>query len=57
MKQNDKNRKKDSEKDNNINNENQKKLYQNYSNNDDTEKEKPIHFKIEYDQNKNIENK
>ena len=55
MKSND-NRKNSSEKDTNINSDMKKKYFQDSPNSDDIEKDKPIHFKIEYDQNKNFEN-
>ena len=55
MKSND-NRKSSSEKDTNINSDIKKKYFQDSPNSDDNEKDKPIHFKIEYEQKKNYEN-
>ena len=44
-----------SEKDTNINSNNQKINFQESPNTDNEEKDKPVHFKIEYDKNKNFE--
>ena len=48
-------RKNSSEKDTNINSDFQKKYLMESPNSDDNEKDKPIHFQVEYDQNKNFE--
>ena len=45
-----------SEKDTNINSDFQKKFMQDSPNTEENEKDKPIHFQVEYDQNKNFEN-
>ena len=55
MKTND-NKKSSSEKETNINSSTKIKYFQDSPNSDDNEKDKPIHFKIEYDQNKKFEN-
>ena len=55
MKTND-NKKSSSEKETNINSNTKIKYFQDSPNSDDNEKDKPIHFKIEYDQNKKFEN-
>ena len=49
-------RKSSSEKDTNINSDYQKRFLQDSPNSDDNEKDKPIHFQVEYDKNKNFEN-
>ena len=49
-------RKNSSEKDTNINSDLQKKYLQDSPNSEDIDKEKPIHFQVEYDQNNNFEN-
>jgi len=48
-------RKNSSEKDTNINSDFQKKYLMESPNSDDNEKDKPIHFQVEYDRNKNFE--
>ena len=45
-----------SEKDTNLNSDLQKRYLQDSPNSDDIDKDKPIHFKVEYEQNKNFEN-
>lgn len=49
-------RKNSSEKDTNLNSDYQKKYLQESPNSDDNDKDKPIHFQVEYDKNKNYEN-
>ena len=49
-------RKNSSEKDTNINSDYQKRFIQESPNSDDNDKEKPIHFQVEYEQNNNFEN-
>ena len=41
-----------SEKDTNLNSDLQKRYLQDSPNSDDIDKDKPIHFKVEYEQNK-----
>ena len=50
------NKKNSSEKDTNLNSDLQKRYLQDSPNSDDIEKDKPIHFQVEYEQNKNFEN-
>ena len=50
------NKKNSSEKDTNLNRGLKKKYFSDSPNSNDNEKDKPIHFQVEYDQNKNFEN-